>query len=129
MHIDAYLQSSWLGSWDSPDPLNETFPTDESITEVMSLKENPWNDAHHRSSFLPSLSEIPSCPEAFISHNPMQPLQTHVLVHAFLCEGNMGNITATMPIEISIKPGNFENIHIGVSCSPDEIKVYTDLFK
>jgi hypothetical protein len=65
MNLDTYVPSPWLGSWDSPDPLNETFPTDESIIEVMSLDETPWNDLHHRSSFLPSLDEMPSCLEAF----------------------------------------------------------------
>ena len=37
MYLDTYSQYPWLGSWDSPDPLNEIFPTDESIVEVMSL--------------------------------------------------------------------------------------------
>lgn len=59
----------------------------------------------------------------------MHPLKTPVLVHEVLSEGNMENITTTMPIDISIKLGIVENIHIGVSCSLDEIRVYTDLFK
>lgn len=41
----------------------------------------------------------------------------------------MGNITTTMPIDVSIKPGIFENIHIVVFCYPDDIRVYIDLFK
>lgn len=41
MHLDMYSQSLWLGSWHFLDPLNETFPTDKSITEVMSLEEIP----------------------------------------------------------------------------------------
>jgi len=40
----------------------------------------------------------------------------------------MGNIIQTMPIDISIKPSIVENVHIGVTCSPDEIKLYTHLF-
>lgn len=28
MNLDTYVPSPWLGSWDSPDPLNETFPID-----------------------------------------------------------------------------------------------------
>lgn len=122
MHLDTYSKSPRLGSWDSSDPLNEIFPTDESIFEVMSLDETPWNVAHHHSSFLPSLSEIPSCLEAFVSHNSTHPLQTHALVHDILFEGNMGNITATMSIDISI--GIVENIYIGVSYSRDKIRVY-----
>lgn len=95
----------------------------------MSLDETPWNDIHHCSSFLLSLSEIPSCLESFVSYNPTCPLQTLVLVHEVLSKGNMGNITATMPLDICIKPGIVENIHIGVSCSPNEIKVFIDFFK
>ena len=59
----------------------------------------------------------------------MHPLQTLVLVHEVLSKGNMGNITATMPINISIKPRVFKNIHIGVSCSPEGTRIYTELFK
>lgn len=75
MHLDVYSHSPWLGSWDSLDPLNETFCTDESITKVMSLEEMPWNDAHHRSLFLPSLGEISSCLDTFVSHTLTHPLQ------------------------------------------------------
>lgn len=129
MNLDTYVPSPWLGSQDSLDPLNETFPTDESIVEVMSLDETPWNGLHQCSPFLPNLDEIPSYLEAFVSHCPTPPLQTHVLVHSVLLEGNMGNITATMPLNIFVKPKIVENIHIGVSHSPDEIRVYTQLFK
>lgn len=129
MNLDTYAQSPWLGSWDSSDPLNETFPITESIFEVMSLDKTPWNYIHHRSSFVPSLSVIPLCLEAFVSHNLTHPLQTPILVHEVLFEGGMGNIIATMPLNISIKPGIVDNIHIGVSCSHDEIKVYNALFK
>ena len=41
----------------------------------------------------------------------------------------MGNITTTMPLDISIKPGFVENINIGVSSSPDEIRIYTQHFE
>jgi len=129
MHLDMYSQSPWLGSWDSLDPLNKIFPTNESIFEVMYIDETPWNDAHHLSSFLPSPSEISLCLETFVSHNPMHPLQIPFLVRKVLSKGNMGNITATMPINISIKPWIVENIHIRVSYSLEEIRVYTDLFK
>ena len=33
-----------------------------------------------------------------------------------------------MPIDISIKPWIVKNIHVGVTCSPEEIQVYTNLF-
>ena len=33
-----------------------------------------------------------------------------------------------MPIDIFVQPGVFENIHVGVTFSPEEIQVYTNLF-
>ena len=44
-------------------------------------------------------------------------------------DGNMENLSPTIPINISCDPGKVENVYIGVSCSPDEIKEYTELFK
>jgi len=41
----------------------------------------------------------------------------------------MWNIIAMIPIDISIKPRIAKNIHVRVSCSPYEIKIYTALFK
>ena len=40
----------------------------------------------------------------------------------------MSNITQKIPIDISVKPRIVENIHVGVTCSPEEIQVYTELF-
>ena len=51
-----------------------------------------------------------------------------ILTHEVLSEGNLSKITQTTPIDISIKPGIVENIHVGVTCSPDEIRVYADIF-
>ena len=44
-------------------------------------------------------------------------------------EGNLSNISATIPINISSNPKVTENIMIGADCSPEEIQVYTALFK
>ena len=40
----------------------------------------------------------------------------------------MGNITQTQPIDISVKPGIVEHIYIGLSCTTEEIQLYTGLF-
>ena len=124
--LDTYFQSPWLGSSDSPDPLTDTFPSDER--EIMSLEEAPWNNTHHRSSFLTSPVVMSTFLEKFSSHFPSQPLQIPTMTHEFWSEGNMVNITQMMPIDISVKPGIIENIHIGVTCSPDDIKLHTRLF-
>ena len=114
---------------DSPNPLREVFPSDEAIVETMSLEDLPWSDGHHRSSFLPSLGAMSNCLERFTSQVPTPPLQTPILTHEVLSRGNLSNITQTMPIDISIKPGVVKNIHVGLTCSPEEIQVYTNLFR
>ena len=44
-------------------------------------------------------------------------------------EGNMGNISKTMLIDISVKTGIVENIQIGEDCNPEEIARFTSIFK
>jgi hypothetical protein len=46
-----------------------------------------------------------------------------------LYEGNLSNISPTIPLDISIKPGVVENVHIGASCSTDEVATYRSLFQ
>ena len=56
---------------------------------------------------------------------PVNPLPRE----GMFAEGNMENISATIPINISMKPDVMENIHIGENCSPEEIAIYKALFK
>ena len=44
-------------------------------------------------------------------------------------EGNMANISTTIPINISTKPDVMENVYIGGISSPEEIATYKYLFK
>ena len=44
-------------------------------------------------------------------------------------EGNMANLLAMIPINISHDLGKIENVYIGAYCFPDEIKEYIELFK
>jgi hypothetical protein len=44
-------------------------------------------------------------------------------------EGNMANISPTIKIDISIKPGIIEEITIGAACSPEELIAYKALFQ
>ena len=57
--------------------------------------------------------------------SPMVPLSSSSL----MADGNMANVSPTIPINISRDLGKVENVYIGTSCSPDEIKEYTKLFK
>ena len=95
----------------------------------MSLEEPPWHDSHHRSSFLPAHQDMLTCFERFARCLPFQILQTPIQVYQVSSEGNMANITQTQPIEISMKPGIVEHIHIGVTCTLEEVQLYTDLFR
>jgi hypothetical protein len=57
----------------------------------------------------------------------------HVVVpldtHGIYAEGNMVSISPTITIDISCMPSNIENVYIGADCSPEEILIYTKLFK
>jgi len=55
---DDYSPLPWLEIVSLLDPFDYMFPTNESIMEVMNLDEVPWNDYHHRSSFLPNPIKI-----------------------------------------------------------------------
>jgi hypothetical protein len=49
---DAYSMPSWLDSLSSAiDYISQIFPSDESIMEMISIDDVPWDDNHHRSSF------------------------------------------------------------------------------
>ena len=56
---------------------------------------------------------------------PINPLPRE----GMFAEGNMENISATIPINISINLDVMENIYIGENFSPEEIAIYTALFK
>jgi hypothetical protein len=51
---DNYSMPSRLSSFSSAiDYISPIFPSDESIMEMLIIDEIPWNDNHHRSSFIP----------------------------------------------------------------------------
>ena len=51
-HLPYWLEPSLL----IIDYLSETFPSNESIIEIMNTDEPMWEDHHHRSMFLPNTS-------------------------------------------------------------------------
>jgi hypothetical protein len=55
--------------------------------------------------------------------------QSPILTQDTISEGNLGNISSTVVIDISIKEGIVENINLGANCSPEEVVSYTTLFK
>jgi len=95
----------------------------------MYLEEPPWTNTHNHSGFLPSSTVMSTCLEEFSSKFPFLALQVPIMTHEVWSEGNLGNISQTMPIDNSSKPSVVKNVHIRVTCSPDEIKLYTHLFQ
>jgi hypothetical protein len=121
---------SSLSSFDtSPDPFHTIFPIDETIMGFMSMEDRPWDDGNHHIIlfFEPETIESyrrNSNPSTVINFPPVsKPTRD------FFYEGNLGNISRTIPMDISIKPGIVENVHIGASCSPEEIQTYKALFQ
>jgi hypothetical protein len=97
--------------------------------EVMNLMEKPWSTDHHQSYFLPSED---SC--MIIEVDPTTETNFHsykdtLNMHDAFSEDNMSNISQSMPVNISRKPGIVENVFIGQDCTNEEIHIYTALFK
>jgi hypothetical protein len=113
----------------SLDPFHVFFHTDEMIMKIMSMEDTPWDDGHHRSILFlePETTESYhwiSNPSTIVSISLVPKL-----IHNVLYEGNLGNISPTIPLDILIKPGVMENVHIDASCSVDEIRIYKALFQ
>ena len=95
----------------------------------MSGRDKICEDLHHRSYFVLELSRIEN--QEFCLRlsedvdTPINPLPRE----GMFAEGNMENIFATIPINISVNPDVVENIYIGANYSPEEISIYTTLFK
>jgi hypothetical protein len=95
----------------------------------MNSLDGPWDDLHHRYYFLLELRRIEVGEFTMTMTRdktfPINPLATH----AVYAEGNMETISQMIPIDISRTPGVLENIFIRAYFSPEEIQIYTDLFK
>jgi hypothetical protein len=127
---DTYSMPSWLSSLSSAfDYISQIFPSDESIMEMLSIDDVPWDDSHHRSSFLPPLEEIQEDIHSVFPPDVVDFPQSPILTQDTLSEGNLGNISSTIIIDISIKEGVMENINLSANCSPEEVVSYTTLFK
>jgi hypothetical protein len=55
--------------------------------------------------------------------------QSPILTQDTISEGNWGNISSMITVDISIKEGIVENIQIGANFSAKEVETYTTLFK
>jgi hypothetical protein len=127
---DHVLQPIWATQYYfSHEYLDDTLPLDESILETMYGPDRTWDDMHHRSYFLPYLVRI----EHDDFRYTLSDMVCHTLVpldtHGIYVKGNMENIFPIVMIEISQVPDKIESIYISAYFSPEEIHIYTDLFK
>jgi hypothetical protein len=111
----------------SLDPFFVIFPIDEMIMSVM--EDTPWDDGHHRSILFLEQHTIENYQWISTPSTVVVISTIPESAHDAFSEGNLSNISPTIPLDISVKPGIVENVHIGASCSSDEIVTYTSLFK
>ena len=79
--LDPYHLPYWLEpSLPTLDYLTQTFPSDESIMEIMSESEPVWKDHHHRSSFLPNSTSVGFDLESLINTDIVTHPQIFVLL-------------------------------------------------
>jgi hypothetical protein len=97
---------------------------------IMSVMEDtPWDDGHHRSILFLEQHTIENYQRILTPSTVVVISTIPKSAHDVFSKGNLSNISPTIPLDISIKPGIVENVHIGASCSSDEIITYTSLFK
>lgn len=106
---------------------SELVHSDEKIREILCVDDLPWEDFCHRSSFLPEndhfendFSSIFTTKYVMEPQNPLKHLDSKL---------NLGSISRTIPIDISVKLGIVGNIHIGASCTDYEIQIYKAPFQ
>ena len=100
------------------DLLDTKLFTDETIMEVMCLTEKPWDISHHRSSFIPTTDQLKRLDLELTIGKKFDWFQSPFPAQPVFVEGNLSNISTTIPINISSNPNVIENIMIGVDCSP-----------
>jgi hypothetical protein len=113
----------------SPDQFHMIFPTDEMIMSLMSMEDTPCDDGHHHSFLFLKRDTIKICQWISTPSTVVVISLVPESSHDILYEGNLSNISPTIPLNISIKPDIMENVHIGASCSTDEVHMYKALFQ
>jgi hypothetical protein len=120
------------------DPLySRHFQCKEEILEELQRPDSPWNALHHCALFLPQEALMPP------SHNPIYAVETKDFIPSGTIdwfknpiptpdafeEENIANISPTIKVDISIKPGIIEEIIIGAACTLEEVTAYKALFQ
>jgi hypothetical protein len=96
---------------------------------VMSMEDTPWDNGHHHSILFLERDTIESYQRISTPSTIVVISSVPESTHDVLYEGNLSNISPTVPLDISIKLRVMENVHISASCSTDEVHTYKDLFQ
>lgn len=115
--VDQYSQYSWLEPISFPDHFDNMFRTDESIMEIITIDEIPWDDYHHSSSFLPNFTKIENEFSTMFSLDIVDNPESAILIFEAKYESNLGKISTTILVNILVRLGIMKDIHIGASCS------------
>ena len=111
---DPYYLPYWLEpSLPILDYISKTFPSYESIMDIMNMNEPIWEDHHHRSSFLPNTSSVGHDFTSLFSTDIVNTPPNPILLQDTDFEGKLCNITQTNPIDILAKPGTLEYVQVG----------------
>ena len=84
-----------------------------SSSSAQDCLDRPWDDLHHRSYFLPDLSEVESSFPSSSSSGPVHLVLNPLAPTQVYDEGNMVVISPTIPVSISRDPNVIENVFIG----------------
>ena len=116
-----------MSSSNGSDPLDTKLFTDETIMEVMCPIEKPWEISHHRSSFIPITDQLKRLDLELTISEEFDWFKSPFLTQPIFVQGNLSNISTTIPINISSNPKVTENIKIGVDCSPQANSLFLSL--
>ena len=92
----------------------------------MTLTERPWENNHHRSFILPPLNDKDPPLTSMATEDGLT--RSPSTSYGISTKGNLSNISQTITIDISVKPGIVEAITIGAKSTQQEILLYQALF-
>lgn len=94
--------------------------------EIMMPDDASWDDHHHHSSLPESIEDNLS--DMYLP-NIVDSFTNYISIHNIDSKNNISNIKETITLDIFVKPGIVENLHIGAFLYPYEIETYKSLFQ
>jgi hypothetical protein len=88
-------------------------PLDEAILKEMTYFERLWEDMHHNLYFILELDKMEVAEKYLIIPRDFHWYESFIPTCDVYAEGNIENISKTIPIDISIKPSIIENVMLG----------------